>query len=51
MTAMEPEQVDDFVCEACNLTFPDEEELIEHNVEVHGAPRKRSFEGEQTSLD
>jgi hypothetical protein len=48
---MEPEQVDDFVCEACDMTFVSQEALIEHNEEQHGAPRKKSFEGMQSSLD
>ncbi len=51
MAAIEPEQVDDFVCEACDMTFSSEEELVEHNVEQHGEPRKKIFEGKQVFLD
>jgi len=51
VTAVEPERLDDFVCEACDTTFSSEEELVEHSVEMHGAPRKKSSEGTQTSLD
>jgi hypothetical protein len=50
MTAVETEQRDDFVCEACDLTFASQELLAEHNCEQHGAPRKKSI-GEQALLD